>query len=101
MLNNMDEEPDFPESGQTDICEGFREFVRVHQRLLMIVIGKKSIFAGLPVTGLIAAVLRALETIVDKLAFTIIDLVPTCAGGARADLMKLDGTIAEAIMAYS
>lgn len=77
------------------------QFVRVHQRLLDIVIGKESLLASTPAASLLAAALRALESIVDKLAFGIIDLVPTCADGAKSDLSKLDDTIAKAIKTYS
>lgn len=63
-------------------------------------IGKGSLLANTPVASVVATVLRELEKIVDKAAFLIIDLVPTCEGGAKADLEKLDGTIGKAIDTY-
>ncbi|RSL45086.1 hypothetical protein CEP54_014414 [Fusarium duplospermum] len=101
MLGDLPNDPNFPEAGQTDICDAFREFVKVHQALLNVVIGKDSLLSSTPVASILAAVLRALESGVDKLAFTIIDTVPTCAAGAKKDLEALDGTIGEAIDTFS
>lgn len=48
------------------IFDAFREFVRVHQALLNILIGKSGLVTSLPFVGPpVAAVLRQIESIVD------------------------------------
>jgi hypothetical protein len=48
------------------IFDAFREFVRVHQVLLNILIGKAGLFTVVPIIGQpVAAVLRQVEAIVD------------------------------------
>lgn len=48
------------------IFNAFREFVRVHQVLLNILIGKAGLFNTVPLIGQpVASVLRQLESIVD------------------------------------
>lgn len=50
----------------TAIFEAFREFVRVHQALLNILIGKSGLFSTVPFIGQpVAAVLRQVENVVD------------------------------------
>lgn len=73
----------------------------MHQNLLETIIGQKSILAGTPFTAPVTTILRAIEGVVDKLAFGIIDLVPTCADGAKQDADALSGTIDQAIKEYS
>ncbi|OAA35034.1 hypothetical protein NOR_08126 [Metarhizium rileyi] len=92
--------PPFDNSGQQLICEAFRDFVRVHQILLNVVIGKHGLLSLTPFTRPIAVVLRTLEGVVDTLAFAIIDLVPICAPGAISDKETLDRTLTEAINTY-
>lgn len=67
----------------------------------MTVIGKKGLLSNTPLTAAVATVLRALEGVVDELAFGIIALVPGCAEGANKDKDALDGTLADAIQAYT
>jgi hypothetical protein len=73
----------------------------VHQNLLETIIGQKGVLSGTPFTAPIAAALRAIERVVDKLAFGIIDLVPSCADGAKQDADALSGTIDKAIKEFS
>ncbi|KAJ4234648.1 hypothetical protein NW759_001639 [Fusarium solani] len=101
MLGDLPKDPDFPESGQSEICEAFISFVKVHQNLLETIIGKKGLLSSTPFTAPIAAVLRVLENVVDKVAFTIIGTVPTCADGAKKDLEALDKTLGKTIEIYS
>jgi len=56
-----------PAGAQSDaIFDAFREFVRVHQVLLNILIGKAGLFSTVPFIGQpIAAVLRQIENVVD------------------------------------
>lgn len=58
---------DVPAGPQSDaIFDAFREFVRVHQVLLNILIGKAGLFNTVPLVGApVASVLRAVESIVD------------------------------------
>jgi hypothetical protein len=54
------------------IFDAFREFVRVHQALLNILIGKAGLFETVPFIGQpIAAVLRQIENVVDVRHFTL------------------------------
>ncbi|KAI8682518.1 hypothetical protein LRP88_05513 [Fusarium phalaenopsidis] len=101
MLGDLPDNTDFPESGQSDICEAFTGFVKVHQNLLETIIGKKGLLSSTPFTAPIAAVLRVLENVVDKVAFIIIGTVPTCADGAKKDLEALDKTLGETIDTYA
>jgi hypothetical protein len=63
----MDGMPPVAAGAQADaIFEAFREFVRVHQALLNILIGKAGLFQTVPFIGQpIAAVLRQVENVVD------------------------------------
>ncbi|KAM0271964.1 hypothetical protein ACHAQH_008871 [Verticillium albo-atrum] len=90
MIANADVSDAFPEDGQNQICEVFRDFVRVHQALLETVIGKTSFLSNTPFIAPVTAVLRAIEGGVDDLAFGIIDLVPTCEDGLKDDKKDLD-----------
>jgi len=78
--------------GQTAICTAFHDFVVVHQNLLSTLIGKDGILQSIG-GGPIAAVLRALEKIVDTIAVGIIDAVPFCAAGAQSDANSLTKSI--------
>ncbi|KAK4177409.1 hypothetical protein QBC36DRAFT_371771 [Triangularia setosa] len=82
------------------IAEAFRDFVRVHQALLNILIGKSGLFSTVPIIGQpVAATLRSLESIVDAAAFALIDVV---AGqeGVPAQAQALSTTIDIAIKKY-
>ncbi|KAK4169847.1 hypothetical protein QBC43DRAFT_38663 [Cladorrhinum sp. PSN259] len=82
-----------------EIADAFRDFVRVHQQLLNILIGKSGLFTIVPFIGQpIAAVLRSVEAVVDQIAFGLVDVVEGAAVGAlasdRAALkLTLDTTI--------
>ncbi|KAK0721268.1 hypothetical protein B0T21DRAFT_453650 [Apiosordaria backusii] len=82
------------------VAEAFRDFVRVHQVLLNILIGKSGLFSTVPVIGApVAAVLRQLESVVDSAAFAIIDIV----GGQEGvpnQAQSLSATIGVAIEKY-
>jgi hypothetical protein len=66
-IQQMDGMPPVAAGAQADaIFEAFREFVRVHQALLNILIGKAGLFQTVPFIGQpIAAVLRQVENVVD------------------------------------
>ncbi|KAJ3942452.1 uncharacterized protein N0V96_007952 [Colletotrichum fioriniae] len=69
-LAQMKGMPPVPAGAQSDaIFEAFREFVRIHQMLLNVLIGKAGLFSTLPLIGApIAAVLRQVESVVDSRA---------------------------------
>ncbi|KZL63279.1 uvi-1 protein [Colletotrichum incanum] len=94
--------PPVPAGRQSDlIFEAFREFVRVHQVLLNILIGKAGLFNTVPIIGQpVAAVLRQVEAIVDTIAFGLIDNVQSRANDLRDEANKLSGTLTLSIDAY-
>jgi len=85
------------------IGDAFRTFVRVHQDLLNILIGKTGFLTQIPFVGPpVAAVLRQIEAVVDTIAFALIDGVEaSVASIMRSDLAALDGTINGAITLFS
>ncbi|KAI6546597.1 hypothetical protein MCOR05_000539 [Pyricularia oryzae] len=83
------------------IFNAFREFVRVHQALLNILIGKAGLFNTVPIIGQpVAAVLRQLESVVDTIAFGLIDLVQSRASDLTTQANQLGGTIEVCIQSY-
>ncbi|CBX98951.1 hypothetical protein IAQ61_007440 [Plenodomus lingam] len=83
------------------IFNAFREFVRVHQALLNILIGKAGLFSTVPFIGQpISAVLRQVEGIVDTIAFSLIDSVQSRATDIQAQAASLDGTLSICITKY-
>ncbi|KAG4420712.1 hypothetical protein IFR04_006098 [Cadophora malorum] len=92
-----------PAGAQSDaIFDAFREFVRVHQVLLNILIGKAGLFSTVPLIGQpIAAVLRQIESIVDTAAFALIDSVQSRATDIQNQAASLDGTLNTAIDSYN
>jgi hypothetical protein len=78
------------------------QFVRVHQVLLNILIGKAGLFNTVPIIGQpVAAVLRQVESVVDTIAFSLIDGVQSRAADLTVQANSLDGTLTTAINAYS
>ncbi|KAF2004339.1 hypothetical protein P154DRAFT_409483, partial [Amniculicola lignicola CBS 123094] len=98
------------------------QFVRVHQALLNILIGRAGLLetgpirrdnamnidlfergnameAG-PIGGLVAGALRGVEGVVDTLAFTLIKLIPTRSQCAKEQKDAIDRSLTEAIIAY-
>ncbi|KAF1933716.1 UVI-1h [Didymella exigua CBS 183.55] len=77
------------------------QFVRVHQALLNILIGKAGLFSTVPFIGQpVAAVLRQVESVVDTIAFALIDTVQSRAADLQAQTQSLDGTLTTTINAY-
>ncbi|CCF45608.1 UVI-1h [Colletotrichum higginsianum] len=95
--------PPVPAGAQSDaIFEAFRTFVKVHQQLLNVLIGKAGLFTTIPIVGEpVAVVLRAVEDIVDTVAFALIDAVQSRAKDLEAELDSLTGTIQTATKQYS
>ncbi|KAL9105679.1 MAG: hypothetical protein Q9227_009197 [Pyrenula ochraceoflavens] len=89
------------EALEFEICETFRAFVVIHQQLLSLVIGSNGLLSTTPVTRPLGQVLSTLESVIDSLAFGIIDLVPACAKGATNDKNSLDQTLRRAVDTYN
>jgi len=117
----MQNNPQYEAGPDSDsIFNAFRDFVRVHQQLLNILIGKAGLFQTVPLVGApVAAVLRSLEGIVDvcdldvlgksvsvsdhfsqSVAFSLIDTVQSRSGDIQAQASSLDASITNAIKAY-
>ncbi|KAF3317413.1 hypothetical protein TWF173_011067 [Orbilia oligospora] len=85
------------------IADAFRTFVKVHQDLLNILIGKAGLFTIVPIIGTpVAAVLRSLEAIVDTVALGIINTVEVAVhkSAIQSDAGSLSATITVSINAY-
>ncbi|KAK4223795.1 hypothetical protein QBC38DRAFT_398957 [Podospora fimiseda] len=92
------------ESDAAIIADAFREFVKVNQGLLNILIGKAGIMSQVPIVGQpVSASLRSVESVVDTFAFGLIDLAGTtpAASKIQKDAQSLDVTLDVAIQAYS
>ncbi|GKT46347.1 uncharacterized protein ColSpa_06528 [Colletotrichum spaethianum] len=88
-------------SPSDDIFNAFREFVRVHQVLLNILIGKAGLFQTVPFIGQpVAQVLRQVESVVDTVAFGLIDAVQSRADDLRGQASQLTMTISKAVDSY-
>ncbi|KAI0668408.1 hypothetical protein C8Q78DRAFT_1081280 [Trametes maxima] len=83
------------------VVDALITFVKIHQALLNVVIGKHSIAAQFFFTAPIAAVLRVLEAIVDAFATGLIALIPTQKNAATTQFASLTITIQKAITVYS
>ncbi|KAK3201594.1 hypothetical protein GRF29_185g1508056 [Pseudopithomyces chartarum] len=101
-LSQMQGMPPVPAGDKSDaIFDAFREFVRVHQVLLNILIGKAGLFSTVPFIGQpVAAVLRQIENVVDTLAFTLIDTVESRASDLQAQAGSLTGSLDVCIAKY-
>ncbi|KAF2844693.1 hypothetical protein T440DRAFT_548076 [Plenodomus tracheiphilus IPT5] len=94
--------PVLPGEESDDIFDAFREFVRVHQELLNIMLGKSGLFNAVPVIGApVAAVLRQIENVVDTIAAGLINAVESRASDLQAQAQALRGTLDEAIKVFS
>ncbi|KAI0503010.1 UVI-1 [Xylaria bambusicola] len=89
------------EADATLIFNAFRAFVRVHQALLNILIGKAGIITSVPVVGQpIAAVLRQVEGVVDTIAIGLINLVESRSQDLTSEANSLGNTLDLAIQKY-
>jgi hypothetical protein len=114
--------PPFPPGCDTDtVVISYIEFVRIHQALLNILIGQAGLLENGPVKRddawagavqvyerdenafvgrAIAVSLRAIERIVDTIAFKLISLVPTRGECAKQENAKLSASLKESITSY-
>jgi hypothetical protein len=114
--------PPLPPGCDTDtVVIAFVEFVRIHQALLNILIGRAGLLEGGPfkrdeegtvsvmvyergenafIGRVIATGLRAIERVVDTLASKLIGLCPTRGECAKQEKAKLSASLKEAIISY-
>ncbi|KAK3685356.1 hypothetical protein B0T22DRAFT_482333 [Podospora appendiculata] len=77
------------------------QFVRVHQVLLNILIDKAGLFSTVPFIGQpVASVLRQVESVVDTIAFALIDEVQSKASDLTQLTKSVDDSLGLAIKAY-
>ncbi|KAJ8122435.1 hypothetical protein ONZ43_g1371 [Nemania bipapillata] len=91
-----------PRGPDADLVFGaFREFVRVHQALLNILIGKAGILETVPVIGQpVATALRGVESVVDTIAITLINLLQNHSNDVTSDANALGNTLDLTISKY-
>ncbi|KAK4167931.1 hypothetical protein QBC43DRAFT_229374 [Cladorrhinum sp. PSN259] len=83
------------------VFDSFRAFVRVHQELLNILIGKAGILEKVPFVGQpIATVLRQVESVVDTISITLINTVEPKANDLMTEANSLGSTLDLAIQKY-
>jgi len=83
------------------IFNAFREFVRVHQVLLNILIGKAGLFQTVPLIGQpVAAVLRQIENVVDTVTLGLVDNVQSRSQDLQSQGNSLHMTVENAIESY-
>ncbi|USP79085.1 uncharacterized protein yc1106_06359 [Curvularia clavata] len=101
-ISQMEGSSPVPAGADADlIFEAFREFVRVHQVLLNILIGKAGLFTTVPFIGQpVAAVLRQVEAVVDTIAFGLIDSVESRAADLQSQANTLGATLDICINSY-
>ncbi|KAL7960161.1 hypothetical protein V8C34DRAFT_321961 [Trichoderma compactum] len=90
----------FAKDDQKDICETFTGFVKAQQDVLQALVSQKVFLSAVPLSMPIAAILRFLETAVDKLSFQVIGLVPTCGDESKKELKGLDKEFNKTLEAY-
>ncbi|KAM7196986.1 hypothetical protein V8F33_005868 [Rhypophila sp. PSN 637] len=101
MNSDRDTITDVP--GSKAIADAFREFVRVHQVLFNILIGKAGLLNTLPLVGEpVAAILREIERVVDTIAYDLADIVSPADERRMitSDSQSLHGTIEVSIETY-
>ncbi|KAI2636699.1 UVI-1 [Xylaria nigripes] len=84
------------------VFDAFRDFVRVHQDLLNILIGKAGILTKIPVVGApVAAALRGVEGVVDTVTIALITLFQTRAEDFEVQGNALGNTLELCINSYA
>lgn len=90
----------FAKDDQKDLCDTFTGFVKTQQDLLQALVSQKGLLGPIPLSMPIAAILRFLETYVDRLSLAVIGTVPTCAEESKMELKGLDKNFNETLDAY-
>ncbi|KAI0403555.1 UVI-1 [Xylaria palmicola] len=89
------------EADATLVFDVFRNFVRVHQELLNILIGKVGVLTKVPLVGQpVAAVLRSVENVVDTIAITLINTVESRAQDLESEANSLGSSLDLCIQQY-
>ncbi|KAA8913139.1 hypothetical protein FN846DRAFT_931004 [Sphaerosporella brunnea] len=91
----------FPDEEAKIVVAALTTFVKIHQALLNVVIGKHGILTLIPFFEPIRRALVSLEKVVDMLAFLVIGLIPTQAPAAQTQFDKLSVTLKLTIVTYS
>ncbi|KZV87783.1 hypothetical protein EXIGLDRAFT_773339 [Exidia glandulosa HHB12029] len=92
----------FPDDVQVEVVDVLTTFVKVHQALLSTLISKHGLLSLVPFFGPpIAAALRAIEAIVDEIAFGLIGMIPNQKGPAMLQIQSLDSSLNTTIVIYS
>jgi NAD(P)-dependent dehydrogenase (short-subunit alcohol dehydrogenase family) len=100
-IDQMDGTQPFAAADVTAVADAFREFVRVHQALLNILIGKAGILQQVPIVGApVAAVLRQVEAVVDTIALGLIHVAETATNDIETQANSLGATLDLAIQKY-
>ncbi|KAG6556044.1 hypothetical protein Mapa_001985 [Marchantia paleacea] len=90
-----------PDADAQLVVDALTTFVRVHQALLNVVIGKHGLTTMIPFFEPIRLTLVSLEVVIDNLAFDLIALIPTQKSSATIQFEKLDVTLQAARNTYS
>jgi len=92
----------FTGSDATIVCNAYFNFIAVHQQLLSILIGKAGLFSDIPFIGApVAQAFREVENVVDTVATSLGNMVPSCAGQVSSQTNLLNEQLGQAITAYS
>jgi len=99
----MTDTPAFTNANDIDlISTAFSQFIQVHQALLNIVIGKAGLLTDLPLFGQpVVNVLRQLESVVDSLSLSLINMIPPDQAQVSAEKGSLDEELKNTITIYS
>ncbi|KAI0105774.1 UVI-1 [Nemania sp. FL0031] len=102
IISQTDGTPKITNQADADLVfDAFRGFVRVHQELLNILIGKAGLLTQVPFIGPpVAAVLRQVEGVVDSIAFFLIDTVEGRTKDIESEANSLGSTLDLTISKY-
>ncbi|KAJ8126443.1 hypothetical protein O1611_g7193 [Lasiodiplodia mahajangana] len=102
IISQTDGTPKITSQADADLVfDAFRGFVRVHQELLNILIGKAGILTQVPFIGPpVATVLRSVEGVVDSIAFFLIDTVEARTKDIESEANSLGSTLDLTISKY-
>jgi len=100
MLANAASNPALGDADAQIVVDALTTFVRVHQALLNVVIGKHGLLTLIPFFEPIRQALVSLENIVDTFAFRLIARIPTQEAAAKGQFASLTITVDLAITTY-
>ncbi|KAI0201826.1 UVI-1 [Astrocystis sublimbata] len=94
--------PTTDEADATKILDAYRNFVKVHQELLNILIAKGGMVSSIPpVNQPMSAILRTEESALDSFAFSLIDSVQPKSEDLQKEANSLSATLEQATQAYT